>query len=95
MKQNIKNLILIFLGLIIIVILAYVIFFSEKSKPTNQQTSENSVTSTASLASSTPVIDPAIMTQEERRALRVDPTLKIEVLRRSATGTPTDYRIIK
>jgi len=97
MKKTTKNLILIFIGLIIIIVLVLIIISSKKTKLTDQQASENLVTSSASLASSTPVKipDPAIMTVEERKAFRVDPLLKIEVLRRSATGTPTDYRIIK
>ena len=39
--------------------------------------------------------DLSIMTPVERKKFRIASSTKVEVLRRSATGTPTDYRIIK
>jgi hypothetical protein len=100
MKKNNKNLILIFLGLVIIILLVYVVFSSKdkwlnKAPQTNTEQSNNISTSTPSSTPAVEVIDPAVMTKEERRAFRIGSSTKVEVIRRSATGTPTDYRILK
>lgn len=92
MKKNIKKLILISLGLVVILVFISIVVFSKKAKPGLSETPANSA-----INSSTPneIVDPTIMTAEERKALQVDPALDIEVIRRSATGAPTDYRIIR
>ena len=100
MKKNNKNLILIFLGLIVVAMLVYVVISSKDKwfNKTSQNNSEQPSVTSASTSSSTPaevIPNPAVMTKEERRAFRIGSSTKVEVLRRSATGTPTDYRILK
>lgn len=92
MKKNIKKLILISLGLVIILVFIFIIVFFKKAKPGPLGAPADST-----INSSTPneIVDPTIMTAEERKSLQVDPALDIEVIRRSATGAPTDYRIIR
>lgn len=92
MKKNIKKLILISLGLAVILVFIFIIVSFKKAKPGPLEAPANSA-----INSSTPneIVDPAVMTAEERKALHVNQTLNVEVIRRSATGAPTDYRIIK
>jgi len=100
MKKTLKYSIFGLLALIIITLFLYV-FLIQKKLASNQETpinQDNSVIQNPIIyvASSTAqAYDPAVMTNEERVKLRVSPTLNVEVLRRNASGTPTDYRIIK
>jgi hypothetical protein len=41
------------------------------------------------------VSDPSIMTEEERDYFRLDKSLKVEVVTRSATGTPLVYKLLR
>ena len=99
MKKTLKYSIFGLLALIIITLFLYV-FLIQKKLASNQETpinQDNSVIQNPIIyvASSTAqAYDPAVMTNEERIKLGVSPGLEVEVLRRSATGTPTDYRVI-
>lgn len=93
MKKFNQYFIPIFLYLIFIISLFFILLPQQKlqiEKNANPVIYVTNSTTTAAQKN-----DPKIMTKEERRALKVSPTLKVEVLRRSATGTPTDYRITK
>lgn len=91
MKKTIKYTLLTFLFLIIIVSLFY-IFISQYK--TDKVEKDDSV---IYVSTSTPAetYDFSTMTVRERAMLGLSTTLKFQVIRRSATGTPIDYRIIK
>ena len=91
MKKTTKYLMLAFLFLVIIAALFYV-FLSQQKK--QEKVLDDSI---LYVSTSTPkeIVDPKIMTTEERKALKIIKTLNVEVIRRNASGTPTDYRIIK
>ena len=96
MKKSLKYSIFALLILVIIALSLYVLLNQNELSP---------ITPGSSTAPNNPIIyvssstaqayDPAVMTNEERVKLRVSPKLNVEVLRRNASGTPTDYRIIK
>ena len=91
MKKIKKYLILVFLFLIFIVALFYI--FLSKPNTIKKEENKNPIINISS--STNPVSGFSVMTLEERKALRISSTTNIQVIRRSATGTPTDYRIIK
>ena len=95
MKKKSKYLILI-LALVILVAIALLLYFFLIKNKRNivPYTTPNYKSATTVPATSTPP-DLSIMTKEERIKLRVAPSLKVEVLRRSKDGFPTDYRITK
>lgn len=100
MKKPLKYSIFGLLALIIIALFLYVFLIqmklaSNQETPINQDNSaiQNPIIYVSS--SSAQAYDSAFMTDEERIELGVMPGLEVEVLRRSATGTPTDYRIVK
>lgn len=90
MKKTTKYLMLTFLFLIIIVALFYI--FLSQQKEQEKALNESVIYVPTSTKE---IVDPKIMTKEERETLKVDQTLNIEVIRRNASGTPTDYRVIK
>lgn len=91
MKKTKKYLITIFLFLVFLVALFYV--FIPKQNKTQKEENKSLIVNVSS--STNKVFDFSVMTPEERKVLRVSSTTNIQVIRRSATGTPTDYRIIK
>jgi len=93
MKKTIKYTLLTFLFLIIIVSLFY-IFISQYKTETDKVEKDDSI---IYVPTSTPAetYDFSTMTVRERAMLGLSTTLKFQVIRRSATGTPIDYRIIK
>lgn len=99
MKKSLKYSIFALLVLIIIALILYVFLSKNKLVPgqegaiADKPAEQNPVIYVAS--STAAAYDPAVMTNEERVKLRVSPTLNVEVLRRNASGTPTDYRIVK
>jgi hypothetical protein len=100
MKNFFKNLSFFLIALIIILVSLYFFLVQKKIITINYPVIENKVNQPNPLASTTsfaqdPMGTYTTMTNDERIKLRLPPDLKVEVIRRSASGTPTDYRIVK
>ncbi len=96
MKKNLKYL---SLGLLVILaaFAAYLLLSGKISFKQGSQADAKQAARKAPIvyvASST-LIDPSVMTVEEKNLLHVSSDLNVEVVERNASGTPTVYRIIK
>lgn len=97
MKKNLKYLII---GLLILLaaFVAYLFLSGKISSRQGNQTADKLKKARKApivyVASST-LIDPSVMTAEEKNLLHVSPDLNVEVVERNASGTPTAYRIVK
>jgi regulatory protein YycI of two-component signal transduction system YycFG len=108
MKKNIKYLIVIIIFLIIAIFAWYLVFkkqiFNNSEININKQntTATESITkvptNTPQSVNSNPLgsaTNDKEMTKEERTKFKIPASAKVEVLRRSESGIPTAYKIIK
>lgn len=99
MKNFFKYLSFFLIALIIILVSLYLVLTQKKIitinlNPAIEKKVKQPLASTTSFAQE-PMGTYTTMTNDERTKLRLAPDLKVEVIRRSASGTPTDYRIVK
>ena len=87
-----KNYLYILLIAILVLILVISFIFLQK-RNTEKKQNEIQVVSTTTIQEIKP-LDP-VMSEAEKSALGVSPTVKIEVLQRDSNGNPTAYKVIQ